>query len=88
MGDSEVTSQQMASLESADLSPSQKAVIRRAYSEAFREDMRVCTIVAGIALLWAMGTYKNNRLTRMKRREQQIMEEVERRRDASTDTTL
>lgn len=49
-----VTPQQIASVEAggADLAQSDLAAIRRAYSDAFREDMRVCTIIAGIALLW------------------------------------
>ncbi|KAI0908905.1 major facilitator superfamily transporter [Ustulina deusta] len=65
-----VTSQQIASVEGdgANLAPSELAAIRRAYADAFREDMRVCTIIAGVALLWALGTYK-----------QQVRQEIERR---------
>ncbi|KAI0450863.1 major facilitator superfamily transporter [Xylaria acuta] len=63
----------------ADLAPSDLAAIRSAYADAFREDMRVCAIIAGIALLWALGTYSRKRLNRTERREQQAREETERR---------
>lgn len=76
-----VTSQQIASVEGdgANLAPSELAAIRRAYADAFREDMRVCTIIAGVALLWALGTYSRKRLSRTRRREQQVRQEIERR---------
>ncbi|TGJ85966.1 hypothetical protein E0Z10_g2812 [Xylaria hypoxylon] len=76
-----VTSQQISSVEGggANLDPSDLAAIRRAYANAFREDMRVCTIIAGVALLWALGTYSRKRLSRTGRREQKVQEEIERR---------
>ncbi|KAI0539271.1 major facilitator superfamily transporter [Xylaria digitata] len=82
-----VTPQQISSVEGggANLSPSDLTAIRRAYSGAFREDMRVCTIIAGIALLWALGTYSRKRLNRTGRREQQVREEIERRMVAAAD---
>ncbi|KAI8632423.1 major facilitator superfamily transporter [Xylariaceae sp. FL1651] len=85
-----VTPQQISSLESggADLTPSQLDAIRKAYSSAFREDMRVCTVIAGIALLWALGTYSRKRLVHSERREQQIKEEIERRKAARTNNIM
>ncbi|GAP83616.1 putative major facilitator superfamily transporter [Rosellinia necatrix] len=64
------------------LAPGDLAAIRRAYADAFREDMRVCTIIAGIALLWALGTYTRKRLSHAEQREQQVKKEMERRKAA------
>ncbi|KAI0970287.1 major facilitator superfamily transporter [Xylaria arbuscula] len=82
-----VTSQQIASAggDGADLAPSDLIAIRRAYADAFRKDMRVCTIIAGVALLWALGTYSRERLNRTERRQQQAREEFERRKAAASD---
>ncbi|KAI0193211.1 major facilitator superfamily transporter [Xylaria flabelliformis] len=81
-----VTPQQIASAEGggADLTPSDLAAIRRAYADAFHEDMRVCTIIAGIGLLWALGTYSRKRLNHTEQREQRMKEETERRMMATT----
>ncbi|TRX90209.1 hypothetical protein FHL15_008937 [Xylaria flabelliformis] len=82
-----VTSQQIASVEGggADLALSDLAAIRRAYADAFHEDMRVCTIIAGIGLLWALGTYSRKRLSHTEQREQRVKEETERRMMATTE---
>ncbi|KAI0506132.1 major facilitator superfamily transporter [Xylaria bambusicola] len=77
-----VTSQQISSVEGGggdNLAPNDLAAIRRAYAEAFREDMRVCTIISGIALIWALGTYSRKRLNRSQQREQRVRDEAERR---------
>jgi hypothetical protein len=70
-----VTPQQLSSLGggNANVTPGQLAVVRKAYSDAFREDMRVCTIIAAIALLWALGTYNHKCPTST---EQQVSEKV------------
>ncbi|KAI1131292.1 major facilitator superfamily transporter [Nemania abortiva] len=75
------TSQQISSVEGGgtNLAPSELAAIRRGYANAFREDMKVCTIIASIALLWALGTYSRQRLSRAEQREQRVGEEIERR---------
>ncbi|KAI0555062.1 major facilitator superfamily transporter [Xylaria curta] len=73
-----VTPQQIAS-GGADLAPGDLAAIRGAYAEAFREDMRVCTIIAGIGLLWAIGTYSRKRLNHTEQREQKMKDEAGRR---------
>ncbi|KAI0404777.1 major facilitator superfamily transporter [Xylaria palmicola] len=82
-----VTPQQVALVEGggATLAPSALAAIRRAYANAFREDMRISTVIAGIALLWAIGTYSRNRLSRAEQRERQVREETERRKVAGVD---
>ncbi|KAI0817782.1 major facilitator superfamily transporter [Xylaria sp. FL0064] len=82
-----VTSQQISSAggDGAGLSPSNLIAIRRAYADAFRQDMRVCTIIAGVALVWALGTYSRKRLSHAERREQQVRDEVERRKIAAAD---
>ncbi|KAI2628940.1 major facilitator superfamily transporter [Xylaria nigripes] len=74
-----VASQQAIFLENggASLTSNELAAIRRAYADAFQKDMRVCTIVTGTALIWALGTYNRKRLSRSKRRERQVREEVE-----------
>ncbi|KAI1176682.1 major facilitator superfamily transporter [Nemania sp. FL0916] len=61
------------------LTPSTLAGTRRAYVDAFREDMQVCTAVAGVALLWALGTYSRKRVSLAEHRERQAKEEIERR---------
>ncbi|KAI2640803.1 major facilitator superfamily transporter [Hypomontagnella submonticulosa] len=59
-----------------DATQSEMGKIRDAYSDAFNEDMRVCTIIGGIALVFSLGTYTSsrNRLTLEERREQQLKE--------------
>lgn len=82
-----VSPHQISSIENSDsgLNQGELAAIRRAYADAFRKDMRVCSIVAGIALLWALGTYSRRRLSRTERHDQQIREEIERRKAAAAD---
>ncbi|KAI0154870.1 major facilitator superfamily transporter [Xylariaceae sp. FL1272] len=50
----------------------QLAAIRRAYSDAFREDMRVCAIISGVAILSTIGTYSRNRSTWERMRDGQM----------------
>ncbi|KAI0103710.1 major facilitator superfamily transporter [Nemania sp. FL0031] len=78
------TLQQISSVGGND-TPAELAAIRKAYANAFREDMEVGTIVASIALLWALGTYSRQRLSRDERREQRVGEEMERRKAAASD---
>ncbi|KAI0203864.1 major facilitator superfamily transporter [Astrocystis sublimbata] len=61
----------------AGLTPSDLAAIRKSYADAFRQDMRVCAIIAGLALLWALGTYNNKPPRDTKRRSRHILDEVE-----------
>ncbi|KAJ8128366.1 hypothetical protein O1611_g5267 [Lasiodiplodia mahajangana] len=86
-GGGSVTSQQISSVggSGANLAPAELAVIRKAYANAFREDMQVGTVVAGIALLWALGTYSRQRLSRDELRERRVGEEMERRKVAASD---
>lgn len=64
------------------LTPAQHAAVRQTYSDAFREDMIVAACVSGLALVFAFGAYKKNRLTLEERRTEQILEETKRRRAA------
>lgn len=84
-----ITSQQISSAKAGvtGSDSDDMAMIRRAYADAFRQDMRVCTIIAGIALLWALGTYSRTRIERAERREQQVKQENKRRKIATADST-
>jgi len=79
-----VTPQQLSSLGggNANITPGQLVAVRKAYSDAFREDMRVCAIIAGIALLWALGTYNRECLTSAEQQEQQVSEKAKKRNTA------
>jgi hypothetical protein len=78
-----VTNSQLASLRDSEktFTSSQLQAVRRAYSDAFNEDMRVCAIVAGICVLLTLGTFQRNPLDIQARREQQVVEEDARLRD-------
>ena len=82
--DGSVTSEQIASVGNGNdnLTPSALPATRRAYPDAFREDMRVSTIISGIAVIWALGTYSRKRLDRTRQREQRVKDEMERRKTA------
>ncbi|KAI1109181.1 major facilitator superfamily transporter [Nemania sp. NC0429] len=84
-----LTSQHISSAEAGftNIDPDKTAMIRRAYADAFRQDMQVCTIIAGTALLWAIGTYSRQRIGRAERREQQVKEENERRKVATANSS-
>lgn len=78
-----VSTSQLASLRASEktLSPSQLLAVRKAYSDAFNEDMRVCAIVAGVCVLVALGTFQRNPLDMQARREQQVVEDAKRLKD-------
>lgn len=78
-----VSESQLASLRDSEktLSPAQLYAVRRAYSDAFNEDMRVSAIVAGVCVLLTLGTFQRNPLDIQARREQQVVEEERRLRD-------
>ena len=61
----------------------QLATIRQAYADAFTEEMHVCTIVAGVGILSALGAWSRDRTSLSERREQIVREEAERRKRAS-----
>ncbi|KAI1498156.1 major facilitator superfamily transporter [Biscogniauxia marginata] len=77
--------QQLSSLEGggSGMTQDQLIAIRQVYSDAFSEDMRVCTIIAGISILLTFGTFSRTRLNVAERRQEQIQEEVRRRKAAS-----
>lgn len=64
----------------ASLTPAQYAAIRKTYNDAFTETMRVCAIVAGVGVLLTLGTYRCGRVPLHAQREQQVRDEVARRR--------
>ncbi|KAI1652686.1 major facilitator superfamily transporter [Daldinia decipiens] len=67
-------SQQQAQLEATML----------AYAGAFKEDMRVCTIIGAVAILLTFGTFSRNRLTVAERRAQQMRERFGRKKTQSS----
>ncbi|KAF3066534.1 putative MFS-type transporter C16A3.17c [Daldinia childiae] len=54
-----------------------------AYAGAFKEDMRVCTIIGAVAILLTFGTFSRNRLTVAERRAQQMIERFGRKKAQS-----
>jgi len=70
------------------LTEAQAAAVRQAYTDSFRKDMQVGTILSGIGILLSLGIYRRNRVTFEEQRQMQIKTEVERRRRASAVTTL
>ena len=74
---------QLASLQysAKTLSSSQLYAVRKAYSDAFNEDMRACAILAGVCVLLTLGTFQRNPPDIQARRKQQIAEEQKRLRD-------
>jgi hypothetical protein len=75
-----VSESQLASLQASEkmLSPAQLHAIRQAYSDAFNEDMRVCTVVAGVCVLLTIGTFQRNPIDIPERRKQQVINEQKR----------
>ncbi|KAI5861659.1 major facilitator superfamily domain-containing protein [Durotheca rogersii] len=82
-----VNSSQLALLESdhSREAEMQLTAIRGRYSDAFNTDMRVCTIVASVAILFTFGTFTRNRLTVAERRELQKLNEAARREATASD---
>ncbi|KUI68292.1 hypothetical protein VM1G_04146 [Cytospora mali] len=64
----------------SSLTPAQYAAIRKTYNDSFTETMKVCAIVAGIGVLLTLGTYRRDRVPLHAQREQQVRDEIERRR--------
>jgi len=40
------------------MTPAQLFAVRQAYSDAFKEDMRVCAIVSGIGILFTLVSFR------------------------------
>jgi uncharacterized protein (DUF2062 family) len=66
----------------AALSPEQWGSIRRAYTDALREDMIVCCAVLAAAMVVTLGLYRKNRVSMEEMMKQRYREEAERRRAA------
>ncbi|CCF37691.1 major facilitator superfamily transporter [Colletotrichum higginsianum] len=85
-----VSPEQLSSLHGAgmNLTEAQATSVRQAYTDSFRKDMHVGTILSGIAILFSLGVYRRNRITFEEQRQMHINIEVERRRRVSAATTL
>ncbi|KAI1409056.1 major facilitator superfamily transporter [Hypoxylon sp. FL1857] len=85
-----VHGRQLASLEGRSdvLSQTLPAAVRQAYSDAFNEDMRVCAIIGGVAVLVALGAFSRKRLTLDGRMEQQSKEKLARQNATQSSPTL
>ncbi|KAK2000657.1 major facilitator superfamily transporter [Colletotrichum falcatum] len=70
------------------LTEAQAAAVRQAYTDSFRKDMQVGTILSGMAILLSLGIYRRNRVTFEEQRQMHIKTEVEQRRRGSASTTL
>ncbi|KAI0021543.1 major facilitator superfamily transporter [Xylariomycetidae sp. FL0641] len=64
---------------STGLPETQMETVRRAYSDAFNKDMRVCTIVSGAAILLAFGTFSRAQATVPEEIEQEMREDAQER---------
>ncbi|KAI1134460.1 major facilitator superfamily transporter [Hypoxylon sp. FL0543] len=64
------------------------AAVRRAYSDAFNEDMRVCAIIGGVATLVAFGAFSRRRLSLNDRMEQLAKDKMARHKAAQSSPTL
>ncbi|KAI1103902.1 major facilitator superfamily transporter [Jackrogersella minutella] len=67
------------------LTQSQLAEVRQAFSDAFNEDMRVCAIVGGFAVLFSFGTFRRGA---MEHTEQRMKQRMERRKAARSSQPL
>ncbi|KAK8119004.1 uncharacterized protein PG998_003630 [Apiospora kogelbergensis] len=77
-----VDPRQLASIEHhpEDFTIEQLQAIRRAYSDAFNEDMHVCAIVSAVGVVLACAIWTRKRQSMAESRKQSLVEEVERRR--------
>lgn len=75
---------QLTSLEhnASSFTESQITAIRQAYADAFKEEMRVCTIVAGVGIISGLAAWNRDRTSLSDRRDQSVREEAERRKRA------
>ena len=77
---------QLASLEhNADgFTEGQMTAIRQAYADAFKEEMYVGAIMAGVGAISAMAAWSRDRTSLSARRDQSVREEAERRKRAGS----
>lgn len=62
--------------------------VRQVYADSFQQDMKVGSILSGVAILISLGAYRRNRISIEEQRQLHIKTEMERRRRASAATTL
>ncbi len=70
------------SMGTSGLTAVQYTAVRQTFADAFTKDMQVSAAVAGVSILFALGTYRRNRPTMAEMRRQQIENEKERVRAA------
>lgn len=75
---------QLTSLEhnAGSFTESQITAIREAYADAFKEEMHVCAIVAGVGILSGLAAWSRDRTSLSDRRDRNVREEAERRKRA------
>jgi hypothetical protein len=75
-----VTEQQLANLQAAfkTFTREQRHAVTQAYADAFNEDLRVCTIIAGVCILVTLGTFRRSPQPVMERRREQMIAEQKR----------
>ena len=80
-----VDPRQLASLEhnANRFTDGQIAAIRQAYADAFKREMHVCAIVAGVGTVAALAAWSRDRTSLSDRRDQSVREEAARRQTAS-----
>jgi hypothetical protein len=77
-----VSPEQIASLHGGHgtLSETQLLAVRQAYSDAFRDSLKVGSALAGLALIASLGTFQKKRLSLGAIRQVQVADEIQRRR--------
>jgi hypothetical protein len=78
-----VSASQLASLQSAAdaLSPAQWQAVQQAYSDSFNEALRVCAIVAAVAVLAAIASFQRDAPDVAEINKKQIIKERQRQQD-------
>jgi uncharacterized protein (DUF1501 family) len=69
---------QLATLDLSILSTTQAHAVRQAYAHAFNHTLRICTILSGISIMFAVLSYQKNPPTLTERTKQQIAVETAR----------
>lgn len=75
-----LTPDQLAILESSakTFTAEQLQAVRKAYSDSFRQDLRVCAIISGICILITLSAYRHNPEPVLETRRRFMLEEQER----------
>jgi hypothetical protein len=81
-----ISPEQLATLQSSarTFTPEQLHAVRQAYSDAFREDLRVCAIISGVCILVTLGAFRRRPEPILVARRRFVVEEQERLRSLKT----